>query len=225
MTSNRFFWLGVIPALFMQSIGAYLYFVVFADTGVASPLYGAIKILLFFWPLVWLMLGAPLPKFKLTIDKRSLGLGLVTGLLMSAVIAAFAVIDFDNLVSFKNALSTKADDLFPLAYYLPIMGVFALLHSLFEEYFWRWFVFDGLRLKLSAIDAAIVSSFAFTLHHIVILSQFFPVGLTILSSLGVFFGGLIWCFSYSKTKKLTASWVSHALVDLTLFAIGYVIIF
>lgn len=225
MRSGRFFWFGVVPALFLQGIGAYLYFVVLADTAAASPMYGAVKVLLLLWPLAWLKLGAPLPKFSLSFTRRSIALGLTCGIAMASVIAAFAAIDFDNLLSFGNTLSTKADDLFPLAYYIPVAIVFSLFHALFEEYFWRWFVFGGLQLRLSDVAASIVGSLGFTLHHVIVLSQFFPAPLVALGSLGVFAGGLIWCRLYRDTRSLGAAWISHAVVDLTLFAIGYAIIF
>lgn len=225
MSVRRFFWLGVLPALLLQGAGAYAYFVLLADTAVASPLYGAVKILLLAWPLVWLALGAPIPRFTLARDRRSQWLGVATGLAIAGVIAVYAALQFTALASFSNAIITKADDLFPLAYYVPVAIVFSLLHSLFEEYFWRWFVFSGLRTKLSVIASAIIGSLGFTLHHIIILSQFFPPGLTALASTGVFVGGLIWCWLYYATKSLTASWISHALADLTIFAIGYCLIF
>ncbi len=225
MTTRKCFCLGVIPALFLQAFGAYAYFVVFANTPLASPLYSAVKILLFFWPLIWLALGAPLPKFTFRITPRSALIGLACGVVMAASIFALYTLLHATIAVYAADILTKADDLFPLQYYIPVAIVFCLVHSLFEEYFWRWFVFSGLRLRMPAIAAALVGSVAFTLHHIVILSQFFPAGLTALTSFGVFIGGLIWCFLYNKTNSLAASWISHALVDGAIFAIGYVLIF
>ncbi len=225
MTTRKFFFLGVIPALFLQAIGAYAYFIVLADTPLASPLYSAVKILLFFWPLLWLAFGAPLPKFTLRVTPRSALLGVACGTVMATSIFALYALLHATVAIYAADILTKADDLFPLQYYIPIAIVFCLLHSLFEEYFWRWFVFSGLRLRLSAVSAALIGSAAFTLHHIIILSQFFPAGLTAITSFGVFLGGLIWCYLYNKTNSLTASWISHALVDGAIFVIGYVLIF
>ncbi len=225
MRPTRAFWFGIVPALFLQGIGAYAYFVLLADSPAASPLYGAVKILLVIWPIVWLKLGAPLPRFRLPFDRRSIAYGLTAGLTMAGAIGLSAWFQFDNLVPFGNAFSTKADDLFPLAYFVPVAVVFSLGHSLFEEYFWRWFVFGGLRTRMPDVAAAFIGSLGFTIHHIVILSQFFPAPLTLLTSAGVCVGGLIWCHAYRATASLSAGWISHALVDAAIFGVGYAVIF
>lgn len=225
MHTNRLFWLSIIPALLLQGIGAYVYFVVLADSAAASPVYGAIKVLLLVWPLLWLWLGAPIPRFQLAFNRQSLAMGVTMGVVMSSVIVALSLAIYGHLVPYANLLATKADDLFPLAYYMPIMLLFSIFHSLFEEYYWRWFVFSGLRQRMSDFWAMIVGSAAFTLHHIIILSQFFPISLTIVTSLGVFIGGCMWCAMYRKCNALAGSWISHAIVDATIFAVGYTLIF
>lgn len=225
MAKTRFFLLGVIPALFLQGLGAYLYFVVLADTAVASPMYAAVKVIMLVWPLLWFALGAPIPRFHLTFNRQTITTGIVAGVGISFVIAAYAALSYGNLLPYANLLTTKADDLFPLAYYVPVAIIFSLLHSLFEEYYWRWFAFGGLRHRMSDTAAMVASSAAFTFHHVLILSQFFPVTLTALASIGVFVGGCIWCVMYRKANALTGAWISHAMIDATLFAIGYTLIF
>src|SRR5262249_8532078 len=50
----------------------------------------------------------------------------------------------------------------------------SVVHSLFEEYYWRWFVFGGLKRYLPLGAAVGVSALGFTLHHVVVLGVFFP---------------------------------------------------
>lgn len=224
MAKTQFFLLGVIPALFLQGFGAYLYFVVLADTAVASPMYAAVKVLMLIWPLLWFTL-AQIPRFHFSFSRQTITTGLVVGAVIALVIATYAAVNYNSLLPYASLLTTKADDLFPLAYYIPIAIVFSILHSLFEEYYWRWFVFGGLRQRMSDTAATVVSSAAFTLHHVIILSQFFPISLTVLASIGVCIGGCIWCVMYRKANALAGAWISHAMIDATLFAIGYTLIF
>jgi membrane protease YdiL (CAAX protease family) len=104
------------------------------------------------------------------------------------------------------------------------MGVFyALLHSLFEEYYWRWFVFGQLRRWVPVRAAMVVSSLAFTAHHVLVLGFYFgrlsPT--TAILSLAVAIGGGFWAWLYQKSGSLYGPWLSHALVDAALFLIGY----
>jgi membrane protease YdiL (CAAX protease family) len=40
-------------------------------------------------------------------------------------------------------------------------------------------------------------------------------------SLAVAGGGIVWAWLYERTRSLYAPWVSHALIDAALMAIGY----
>ncbi len=104
------------------------------------------------------------------------------------------------------------------------MGVFyALLHSLLEEYYWRWFVFGQLRRWIPVGAAIAVSSLTFTAHHVLVLGFYFgrlswPTGVL---SLAVAVGGVFWAWLYQRSGSLYGPWLSHALVDAALFLIGY----
>ncbi len=105
-----------------------------------------------------------------------------------------------------------------------VLGVFySLAHSGLEEYYWRWFVFGQMRRGVSAVVAMIVSSAAFTLHHIVLLGYYFGWGslLQLLFSLAVAVGGLFWAWLYHHGRSLWACWLSHLVVDAALFTAGY----
>jgi hypothetical protein len=100
---------------------------------------------------------------------------------------------------------------------------YSLIHSLLEEYYWRWFVFGQLR-RLTSLPVAIgVSSLGFMAHHVCIVSVFFgwfsPASIGL--SLAVAAGGVIWAWLYHRTGSLWGPWISHALVDAGIFVIGY----
>ncbi len=104
------------------------------------------------------------------------------------------------------------------------MAVFyALVHSLLEEYYWRWFVFGQLRRLMPGPAAIVLSSALFTVHHVIVLAAYFgwrsPA--TAVLSLGVGIGGMVWAWLYQRSGSLLGPWLSHALVDAALFAVGY----
>ena len=57
--------------------------------------------------------------------------------------------------------------------YFVLAAFYSLFHSLLEEYYWRWFVFQQTRRVMPLWPAAVLSAIGFTLHHIVVLSVFF----------------------------------------------------
>jgi membrane protease YdiL (CAAX protease family) len=111
----------------------------------------------------------------------------------------------------------------PLAFVL--FAVFlTVVHSLLEEYYWRWFVFGGLRRLVPVWPAIVVSGVAFSLHHVVLMWVWFPdqVLLAVIPfSVAVAVGGMVWAWLYERTGSIYAAWLSHLLVDGAIFVIAY----
>lgn len=103
---------------------------------------------------------------------------------------------------------------------------YALLHSLLEEYYWRWFVFAQLRRVTSLGPAIAISALGFMAHHVIVLSVFFGGGsfLSLFFSLGVAVGGVAWAWLYHRSRSLFGPWLSHALVDAGIFLVGFEIV-
>lgn len=109
-----------------------------------------------------------------------------------------------------------------------VMAIFySAVHSLMEEYYWRWFVFGQLT-RWNNLPAAIgISCLAFTAHHVLVLARYFGWGssLTWLFVLGVAIGGAVWAWLYRRSGSLWGPWLGHAIVDAAIFAIGYDLVF
>jgi membrane protease YdiL (CAAX protease family) len=99
----------------------------------------------------------------------------------------------------------------------------SLAHSLLEEYYWRWFVFGGLRKLMPWKTAMVVSSVGFMSHHVIILATYFGWGTlaTPAFSLGVAAGGIVWAWIYHRSNSLWAVWLSHLIVDVAIMVVGY----
>ena len=105
-----------------------------------------------------------------------------------------------------------------------VMAMFyVLVHSLLEEYYWRWFIFRLMRRLMPPAAAIVLSSLAFTLHHVIVLGVYFgwrsPA--TAVFSLAVAVAGAIWAWMYHRSGSLLGPWLSHALADAAIFAVGY----
>jgi len=99
------------------------------------------------------------------------------------------------------------------------------LNSLMEEYVWRWFVFAKFEVLLGGRIAVVATGLAFTAHHVIALAAQFNWIITILGSLGVFVGGVSWSWLYLRYRSVWPCYVSHAIVDIPVFVIGYWLIF
>lgn len=111
---------------------------------------------------------------------------------------------------------------------LVLLGaIYSLIHSLLEEFYWRSFVFRGTAQRLGVVIAIYISSIGFMAHHVLVLAKYFGYQSiwTYLCSLGVSIGGFIWAWMAHKSGSISASWVSHALVDAAIFAVGIHLLF
>jgi membrane protease YdiL (CAAX protease family) len=97
-------------------------------------------------------------------------------------------------------------------------------HSLLEEYYWRWFVFGGLRQFLPLAPAMVLSSLAFMVHHVVVLYVYLPGRFweaVLPFSLAIALGGAVWAWLYERSGSIWSPWLSHLLVDAGIFVIGW----
>jgi len=226
------------------SVLAWVYFVVLArppDLNLPEPgsnplvvfAYSIGKVLQFCFPVlyVWFMTGQlPRPSRP---NGRSLIPGLGFGVLVAIATWMLYYIVLRDQPLFEGTparVRTKMIEFgldSPAAYVL--FGVFlAVLHSLMEEYYWRWFIFGQLRRLLPFGSAAAVASLAFVAHHVINLTMFFPgkfLTMVVPLSLGVGIGGAVWAWLYEHSEALYSPWLSHVLIDAAILAVGYDMVF
>jgi len=191
------------------------------------------KAVQFSFPLlfVWITSGRfPWPR---RISTAGVGLGLAFGLL---VVGLMVVVYFgflrhsavlaDTPLKLRRKLEEfGADAPGPFL----ALGVFiAAIHSLMEEYYWRWFVFGRLRELVAIKIAIVVSSLGFMAHHVILLNAYLPGQFwtgVIPFSLGVAVGGAFWAWLYQRSGTLLGPWLSHLLADTGLFVVGWDMLF
>jgi len=221
-------------ALVLPTAVTFIYFVVLAGqpSWLPQTAYSVGKAVQFLLPAFWLWVAGR--EYLRWPDRplRGVGIGLVFGGLVALVMfgAYFFVLKPAGFFEAARApILQKVQDMgvaSPVPFIMLGIG-YALVHSLLEEYYWRWFVFARLRGFTSFKWAVLISAAGFMAHHVIIVGVYFGYLsiATWLLALGVGIGGMVWAWLYELTRSLAGPWVSHLLIDAAIFAIGYDLIF
>jgi membrane protease YdiL (CAAX protease family) len=187
--------------------------------------YALCKVILYLTPALWSRFidGQP---WKVTPPNAKgwltgLALGLVLG---GAVLAAWQLIGDWAIDAEVLRHSLENNGLFSVGRFFVAAAWICLVNSLLEEYAFRWFITSRMEV-LTPRWAALLSAFAFTAHHIIVLLSILPTPLAWLASFGVFCGGLTWSWLYRRSGSIWPGWVSHVIVDVAIMWVGWRIVF
>jgi len=221
---------AVGAALVYPTLLTIVYFVLLArfPSSIQQAAYAVGKVVQFVFPLVWVFVVLRQRASWQWLTKRGIGSGLAFGaavLIAMLVLYAVWLRSTDLFVVLQQQVMTKVRDMgLDHLWKYAATGVFyALAHSLLEEYYWRWFVFGQLRASTSLGVAVAISSLGFMAHHVVLLATFFGWSSpwAYLFSLAVALGGVFWAWLFASSRSLLGPWLSHMLVDIGIFLIGY----
>lgn len=219
----------VPAAMVYPTVGAWVYFVLLDGTGQARWVYLLSKGVQLALPLAWLAL-TPRERWGLRLGRSGAGAGLASGFAVAAGLWLLDAAWFAGsplAVEATERIRSKLAD-FAIgspAAYLGMAAALSVVHSLFEELYWRWFVYGRLAERLPAVPAMALASLAFASHHVLIAYRFAPPtsawSATLLASAAIAGAGAHWCLLYRRRRALLAPWLSHLLVDGALMALGY----
>ena len=226
----RFDWPTIAFALVYPSVLTFIYFLWLknAPEFTQQSAYGVGKAIQFGLPLVWvgLVLRERLrwPKFSAS--------GLATGILFGLVAGGSMLALYFGWLRSSGEFATSAaamkERLAKIGVYTPTIYAtvalfYSLMHSLLEEYYWRWFVFGRLKKLTPLWPAILISAVGFMGHHVIVLGTYFGWGSiwTWFFSLATAFGGAVWAWLYNRSGSIYGPWMSHLLIDAAIFGIGY----
>ncbi len=221
---------AIIFALVLPSAITWLYFFK-AETlsaGAQLGIFNVVKVIQFAFPLAWVLV---VQRQRVTLRPphyQGVNAGLTFGSLVGAAMFAlylFVLRGSDLLIAANEQILDKVLGMgIDAVWKYAALGLFySLVHSLLEEYYWRWFVFGQLRRIVSLGPAIAISSLGFMAHHVLVLGKFFGFDSPAawLFSACVAVGGAFWSWLYERTGSLLGPWLSHALVDAAIFLIGF----
>lgn len=220
-------WLALLLLVPIPTIGAAAAGFWWPGTNFGQGIFIASKLWLVVFPLVWWLKVEKGRWSWSPARKGGFGLAITLGLLVTAAIFGLYGLArhlgwFDPATVAESAARTGLDN---QTIYLVGAVYWVTLNSLMEEYVWRWFVFRQCERLAGGLAAVFLSALAFTLHHIVALAGQFSWPMTILLSAGVFTGGAMWSWLYLRYRSIWPCYVSHAIVDMPIFIIGWWLIF
>jgi len=188
-------WLALALLVPAPSIGVVLAMVLDSTqgTGVGQAAWAFSKAWILLFPLVWMVLVERWRPARSRIDWRSLLTGFASGAaIMLAILCGYWLIGRDIVdVRQVRAMAETNNFLEPWKF-LALAAYLSIVNSLLEEYVWRWFVQRQCAAIVGGPLSVAASALLFTIHHVIALKAQMAWSATMLGSLGVFVGGLIW---------------------------------
>ena len=222
--------LTITFALLFPTLVTWIYFVVLRDQSdaVQKMAYGVGKAIQFAFPIIWVWLYSRSDIGHRKPQNNELLLGLVSGLAIAGtmwLLFEFVIAKSSIHAALQQQVQQKVSELKldSTTMYFGTAVFYAAIHSLLEEYYWRWFVFGQLRKQTSMSVAITLSSLGFMTHHVILLAIYLGWNspLTYLFSLCIAIGGAGWAWMYNRFGSLYGAWLSHAVVDAGIFFVGY----
>jgi membrane protease YdiL (CAAX protease family) len=212
----------LIPA---PSIGVLFGMVLFPGHPLGTGVFMFSKIWLLLFPALWFffMEGHRMPRSHTA--PGGYRMGWISGLAISVFIIGGALLgrqwidgDFFREMMAEVGLDKRATYLWGAAYWI-------LINSVLEEYVWRWFVVRQFSKLFHPTGAVLASGLGFTIHHFIAMQVYFSPWIAALCTLFIFVGGVWWSWMFVRCKTIWPGWLSHALVDIAVFGVGYWLIF
>lgn len=218
-------WISLALLLPVPSLGVLFAMRWYPDTAIGVGAWMFSKAWILLLPLFWHVV-VERQKIKVSKPGPGLGAGAVSGLVIMAIIFAAYFFFARHIIDFERMKAMAAEvGLDSLSRYLLGVLYWCTLNSILEEYVWRWFVFRQFEKVIGGKAAVVASGFGFTVHHFFALTLYFGLGLNLFACLGIFIGGTLWSVLYLRYRSIWPAYLSHAIVDVAVFVVGYVLFF
>ena len=223
--SRRSAWVALLLLVPIPTLGTTVAMVV-APGPVGNTAFALCKIWILTLPaLWWLWVERGRPSWSPPVQGglvAGAGLGLI---LATVIVAAFWLIGVSRIDPELLRTATEGMGLATPLAYLGGALYWIFVNSVLEEYVFRWFVFRQCERLMPGPAAVTAAAAVFTAHHIIALNAYLDPLLTTLASVGIFIGGATWSWCYLRYRSIWPGWISHAIVDVAVFGIGWWIIF
>lgn len=229
--NRRLRWWVTIPALALPLMASFFYFVVFPGTAFGNAFYAAIKVFLLVWPVVATAFLLKESFRRMEPWRGDRKVSMIAGIAFGVLVVGLMLLlqrftPFGEVLEgAKENIRARVEGLGMLDHYVLFAVFLSVVHSALEEFYWRWFAFGNLRRLIPVPAAHAIAGLGFASHHIVVTSQFFPLWFAFFLGLGVALGGMVWSWNYQRYQSLLGAWISHMIVDIGIFWIGYGLLF
>lgn len=217
--------LALVLIVPIPSLGVWMAMVQSPDT-LGRAIFGSCKVWMFLLPAFWLLV---IDKQRPSLSPARHGgfaIAAILGLVISGIIFAAYFVIGTGLIDPEHVREmARQNGIGTPARYLGMVAFWILVNSVLEEYAYRWFIFRKCETLAGGPAAVVLSAIIFTIHHVIAMKVQFDWTVTLLGSAGVFIGGGVWSWLYLKYRSIWPCYLSHAIVDVAVFAVGWLIIF
>ena len=229
-SARRFAFWALLLLVPVPTVGTWfgLFWEATRGTTLGQTVYAFSKIWILLLPVVWLLAVERKRPGWSPPRRGGFGVGVLTGVVISAGIFAAWGLFGRHLVDPALMRETARDSgLLDPRVYLLFAVYICTINAVLEEYVWRWFVFEKTTALLGRAGVAAVGLSAgfFTIHHVFALRAQFDWLPALLASAGVFIGGCVWSGLYLRYRSIWPGFVSHVIVDVAIFALGWRLLF
>ena len=188
--------------------------------------WAAAKLWLFGLPVLWHLL---VDRQRLSISparQGGFGVAVLTGTLAAAGIASGYLLIGHRVI--EAALIRKTLEPIGLTRpqtYIALSVYWIVINSVLEEYVFRWFIMRKCERLIGPAAAIAASAAIFVVHHSIAMAAYFPWWINLLASAAIFTAGAVWSWLYVRYRSIWVPYISHAIADVAIFALGGWLIF
>lgn len=158
------------------------------------------------------------PEKKGVLSALGLGIG-VYGVIMGAYFLLRNHMDFAAIAgSLTENAGVNKDNFLLVSLYI------SFVNSMLEEFFFRGFLFSGLKQRRGRGFAYLFSSILFALYHVAMMTGWFSPWLMLLALTGLAAGGAVFNYLNERFGCIYISWMVHMFANFAINTIGFIIL-
>ncbi|WP_318616299.1 type II CAAX endopeptidase family protein [Sporosarcina sp. YIM B06819] len=152
--------------------------------------------------------------FQNRFDRQSIVVGLISGVIFLLAIYGAVTLLKDTVFDLAALRQLLMDWNFTGDKVIWLVFVLIFINPFLEELYWRNFMYRRLESKVSIAKTVVITSFFYSLYHLVSLIYIFTFPFNLIAVIPVFLAGLLWGYFKYKLQSITAPIISHILADL-----------
>ncbi|USK34895.1 CPBP family intramembrane metalloprotease [Bacillus sp. F19] len=147
--------------------------------------------------------------------------GFITGIIFLALIfgtvSAFSESFFDSAKLKKLLIDWN----FTGGHHILLILILLIVNPLLEEFYWREFMYAKLNQKMGIFNTLLITSFFYSLYHMLSLISLFKWPINLLGVIPVFLAGMVWGYVRHKFQTLIPAVLCHMLADLGIILVYF----
>ncbi|WP_017379252.1 CPBP family intramembrane glutamic endopeptidase [Paenisporosarcina sp. TG-14] len=145
---------------------------------------------------------------------KSFLFGLVSGVICLITIFSYVYFSQDYLFNLNQLNELLVKWHFSGSHIWIFIFVLIVINPFLEEWYWREFMHKRLLISLSGIQTVFVTSFFYSLYHLLSLVPMFAMPFSLVATMPIFLAGLLWGYFRIKFRSMVAPIISHTLADI-----------